>query len=265
MNDALRLAFDAILIPSSRLRRSPCLGYAPQPRPTVPPFERFRRSVMVMAEDLEALRSERARWGPPASVVTADARRISVPARSVDLAITSPPYVNGLDYVMNYKIDLAWLGYASSYHDLARFRSAEVACDNLPRSETRAFLGTDRLPDPWLSEILPRIRENVARKGTYRRDDMHGVVHRYFADLAQVMRGVYRALRPGGRFVLVVGDSLLAGTYVPGDLITARIGTRLGFSIRSVDVARVRRSGQRRHFRLRESVVALERPRSGPE
>jgi DNA modification methylase len=260
--DALRLAFDSILIPSSRLRRSPCLGYAPKPRPNVPPFERFRRTVEVMAEDLQALRSERARWGPPARVVTDDARRISVPARSVDLAITSPPYVNGLDYVMNYKLDLAWLGYASSYRDLARLRSAEVACDNLPRSETLGFLGTDRLPDPWLNEILPRIRENVARKRTYRRDDMHGVVHRYFSDLAEVMRGVYRSLRPGGRFVLVLGDSLLAGAYVPGDLITARIGARLGFTIRSVDVARVRRSGQRRHFRLRESVVTLERPRS---
>jgi hypothetical protein len=167
-----------------------------------------------------------------------------------------------MDYVMNYKIDLAWLGYARSYDDLATLRSAEVACDNLPRSETSAYLGVVGAPDPWLDEILPRIRDNVQRKGSYRRNDVHAVVHRYFADLVPVLVRVREALAPGGRFVLVVGDSLLAGTYVPGDLLTARIGATLGYRIVSVEVARSRRSGQRRSFVLRESVVTLERPRS---
>ncbi|MCI4331320.1 MAG: class I SAM-dependent methyltransferase, partial [Thermoplasmata archaeon] len=173
-----------------------------------------------------------------------------------------PPYVNGMDYVMNYKLDLAWLGYARGYADLARLRSTMVACDNLPRRETTRYLSTRSTPDPWLPEILERIRRNVDRKQTYRRNDAHGIVHRYFADLVPVLRNVHRALRPGGRFVLVVGDSLLAGTYVPGDLLLARIGARLGFRIASVDVARERRSGQRRSFRLRESIITLEKPRS---
>ena len=161
---------------------------------------------------------------------------------------------------MNYKVDLAWLGYARSYAELRALRGAEVACDNLPRAETAPYLPLGSTPDPWLGEILPVIRENVRRKGTYRRDDMHAVVHRYFADLEPVLARVRDALRPGGRFVLVVGDSLLAGAYVPGDLILARIAERLGFEIVSVDIARVRRSGQRRSFALRESVLTLRRP-----
>jgi len=60
----------------------------------------------------------------------------------------------------------------------------------------------------------------------------------------------------------VVGDSLLAGAYVPGDLILARLGASLGFSIESVEIARSRRSGQRRSFVLRESIVTLRKPRS---
>ena len=216
-----------------------------------------------MANDLAALSVDRARWGPASEVVERDARVGGWPAASVDLAVTSPPYVNGMDYVMNYKVDLAWLGYARSYGDLAAIRRAQVACDNLPRRETAPYLDTRAVEDPWLGEILPRIRENLSRKGTYRRDDMHAVVHRYFADLRPVLEGVYRALRPGGRFVVVVGDSLLAGTYVPGDLLFARLGAARGFRIVSVEVARRRRSGQRRSFELRESIVTLERPRSG--
>ena len=258
--DALRLAFASTLVPVSRLRRSPCLGYDPVARDRPLPFVRYAQVVRTMVEDLTARTRSVDRWGPPAEVHSGDSRRIDLPPNSVDLAITSPPYVNGLDYVMNYKLDLAWLGYVDSYAELSALRTAEVACDNLPREATRDFLATDEAPDPWLREILPRIRENVARKGTYRRDDMHGIVHRYFRDLAEVLRGVLAALRPGGRFVLVVGDSLLAGTYVPGDLLTARIGRRLGFRIESVDVARGRRSGQRRQFALRESIVTLSRP-----
>jgi hypothetical protein len=262
--EAVRLAFGAILIPASRLHRSPCLGYVrrrPGPGPSV--GGRFDAQVRTMQADLGLLRAARARWGPAATVRAEDARHARWPAGSVDLAITSPPYVNGMDYVMNYKLDLAWLGYARSYGDLSALRSAEVACDNVPRSETAAYVDVARTLDPWLDELLPRIRENVARKGSYRRADMHGVVHRYFADLAAALAGVRHALRPGGRFVLVVGDSLLAGTYVPGDLLTARLGSRLGLEIESVDVARARRSGQRRSFELRETVVTLRRPRSG--
>jgi DNA modification methylase len=264
LSDALRLAFGRILIPSSRLHRSPCLGYGRRipPGDPVTPFERFGAAAREMAADLEGLSAERSHWGPPAEVTLRDARNGGWSPRSVELAITSPPYVNGMDYVMNYKVDLAWLGYARSYADLAVLRGAQVACDNLPRRETAPYLDTSRVADPWLAEILPRIRENLARKRTYRRDDMHAVVHRYFSDLRPVLDGVFRALVAGGRFVVVVGDSLLAGAYVPGDLLLARLGASRGFRIVSVEVARRRRSGQRRSFELRESIVTLERPKA---
>ncbi|HYB62914.1 MAG TPA: DNA methyltransferase [Thermoplasmata archaeon] len=265
ISEAVRLAFGRILIPSSRLHRSPCLGYrrgVSEPGPA--PVARFLDAVAIMAGDLRELRRERDRWGPRARVEQRDARTLELPPESVDLAVTSPPYVNGMDYVMNYKVDLAWLGYARSYAELRALRGAEVACDNLPRSETARYASVHEAPDPWLREILARIRENVRRKGTYRRDDMHAVVHRYFADLVPVLARVRDALRPNGRFVLVVGDSLLAGAYVPGDLLLARIAERLGFEIVSVDVARTRRSGQRRSFGLRESVLTLRRPAGTP-
>ncbi len=258
--DAVRLAFGRILVPSSRLHRSPCLGYRRHPKDDrVPPTARFEAAGATMVDDLRGLRAERARWGPLATVEIADARALALPPGSVDLAVTSPPYVNGMDYVMNYKLDLAWLGYAHSYAELRALRRAEVACDNLPRREAAAYASTSSTLDPWLDEILPRIDRNVRGKGTYRRDDMHAIVHRYFADLVPVLRGVWRALRPGGRFVVVVGDSLLAGTYVPGDLLLARLAAREGLEIEAVDVARPRRSGQRRSFELRESVVTLRR------
>ena len=261
--EAVRLAFGRTLIPVSRLRRSPCLGYGrPDADEFRDPWAEFARAISDICEDLRALRKTRTTWGPPGEVWQRDARAMDLPSASVDLAVTSPPYVNGMDYVNNYKLDLAWLGYARGYPDLRRLRESMIACDNLGREAVRPHLDTEDVDDPWLREILDQIRSNVGRKRSYRRDDAHGVVKRYFLDLRPVLAGVYRALRPGGRFRLVVGDSLLAGTYVPGDLLTARLGAAVGFRIASVDVARRRWSGQRRSFPLRETIVTLERPRS---
>jgi hypothetical protein len=260
--NALRVAFDRILIPSSRLRRSPCLGYRPKGArsPIEDPFDGFRDAVARMGEDLEALRTDPSQWGPPSRVHLGDSRTLDLPPGSVDLAITSPPYVNGMDYVMNYKLDLAWLGYARDYADLADLRHRMVACDNLPREEAARYARRKETPDPWLGTILSQIERNLLEKGTYRRQDVHGVVNRYFWDLVPVLKMVHDALRPGARFSLVVGDSLLAGAYVPGDLLVARLGARVGFEIEGITIARTRRSGQRRSFRLRESIVTLRRP-----
>lgn len=261
--EALRLAFGRTLIPVSRLRRSPCLGYGrPDADEFRDPFVEFAHAISDMAEDLRGLARARSTWGPRGQVAQQDAKTLIFPPGSVDLAVTSPPYVNGMDYVNNYKLDLAWLGYARSYYELRRLREAMVACDNLGREAVRPHLETEDVEDPWLREILQQIRSNVGRKRSYRRHDAHGVVKRYFLDLRPVLAAVYRALQPGGRFHLVVGDSLLAGTYVPGDLLTARLGTEVGFQIASVDTARRRWSGQRRSFPLRETIVTLERPRS---
>ena len=259
--EAARVAFGRTLIPVSRLRRSPCLGYGrPDADEFRDPWTEFARALSEISDDLRTLQAIRPSWGPPGQVWSRDARALDLPAGSVDLAITSPPYVNGMDYVNNYKLDLAWLGYAQSYADLRRLREAMVACDNLGREAVRPHLGTEDVDDDWLREILQQIRSNVGRKRSYRRDDAHGVVKRYFLDLRPVLAAVYRALRPGGRFRLVVGDSLLAGTYVPGDLLTARLGADVGFRITAVEVARRRWSGQRRSFPLRETIVTLERP-----
>jgi DNA modification methylase len=261
--EATRLAFGRTLIPVSRLRRSPCLGYGrPDADKFRDPWAEFARAISDLSEDLRGLQEHRASWGPPGRVWECDARTLDLPPESVDLAVTSPPYVNGMDYVNNYKLDLAWLGYSRSYTDLRRLRESMVACDNLGRAAIRPHLATQDVEDTWLREILQQIRNNVSRKRNYRRDDVHGVVKRYFLDLRPVLAAVYRALRPGGRFRLVVGDSLLAGTYVPGDLLTARLGAEVGFDIASVDVARRRWSGQRRNFPLRETIVTLERSRS---
>ncbi len=258
----LTLCFAGILVEASHLKRSPCLGYAKKTGLNAgTPYALFRDRVETVAADLEALSGRAGPVGPEARIVQGNAKEALLPPESIDLAITSPPYVNGLDYVNNYKIELAWLDLVRSYEELRGLRSALVACDNVSRTligEHRPSLATTR--EPWLTGIAAGIQARIARKTGYRRGDMAGVVTKYFDDLGLVLAQVYDALRPGSRFVVVNGDSFIAGTYVPGDLLFARLAHRQGFDVERFQVARVRRSGQRRSFRLRESILTLRKP-----
>lgn len=258
----LRLAFAEILIDSSNLKRSPCLGYAKKSGlgPSVP-FRLFRDQVRRIAEDLDDLQTRRETWGPPLKILQHDSGQAPFPENGVDIAITSPPYVNGMDYPMNYKIEMAWLGLVRSYDELKRLRETMVACDNTPTSSlSDRGLDVRVSDDPWIRQIREGIRENIARKRTYRRLNMDEIVARYFSDLVPVIENVYRSLTPGARFVVVNGDSLMAGVYVPGDAIFARLARKVGFRVESFEVGRSRRSGQRRGFQLRETVCVLRRP-----
>jgi hypothetical protein len=258
----LKLAFASILIDSSNLKRAPCLGYTRKLGLSgETPFELFDQAVHRIGTDLRLLQERKDSWGPKADILLGNAGSTRLDRNSVDLAITSPPYVNGMDYVMNYKIDLAWMDMIASYDELAKLRASMVACDNIPRGTAAEHVPSDKVrADLWLREITQNIVSNIDTKGSYRRDDMGMIVTKYFDDLIPVIETTFDDLKPGGRFVVVNGDSLIAGTYIPGDLIFARLGAEIGFEIEAFDIARVRRSGQRRNFVLRESITTLRKP-----
>jgi SAM-dependent methyltransferase len=258
----LKLAFASILIDSSNLKRAPCLGYTKKLGLSADtPFTLFLESSHRIADDLRTLQARRGSWGPKIDIRVGSSAQIQLPEGSVDLAVTSPPYVNGMDYVMNYKIDLAWMDYIDSYAPLAHLRASMVACDNIPRSTAADHRPSGAVrSDKWLESVSRSIDRNIRTKGSYRRDDMGAIVTKYFDDLVPVMQNVFYALKPGGRFVVVNGDSLIAGTYVPGDMIFARLAAEIGFIVESFELARTRRSGQRRGFMLRESIATLRKP-----
>ena len=166
--------------------------------------------------------------------------------------------MNGLDYVINYKIEMGWLGFASGHKELKRVKDEMVVCDNVSKGLIKKFTDYNgKYTNEWLEEIKLNIKNNIEKRGSYRRPDMPEIVHKYFDDMYLIMKNVSGAINKGGRFILVVGDSLIADVYLPTDLLLARIGKELGFSIEKIEKARNRRSGQIRSYQLRETIVTL--------
>ena len=260
IKDLMLLAFSAILIESSNLKRSPCLGYSSSKivRGHVP-FELFENKIREIASDLRTLQDQYQHIRAQSRIWLANSMHFEHP-NTYDLIITSPPYMNGLDYVMNYKIEMGWLGFAEGHRQLKSVKDDMVVCDNVSKKLIRDFSQQeDRYNNRWLAKIKEEMTLNIARRGRYRRPDMPEIVHKYFDDMYKVMRQVIGVLRPNGRFILVVGDSLIADTYLPTDLLIAKIGQELGLTIEKIEKARNRRSGQIRSYKLRETIITLHK------
>jgi len=259
IRNLLKLAFSAILVDCSNLKRSPCLGYDKTKRvKDSAPFALFDQKVREIADDLQLVQSQHTDFVDTESkVIYANAMTFQH-RRKFDLAITSPPYMNGLDYVMNYKIEMGWLECVRSQRELKRIKDDMVVCDNVSKGLVRDFYQSPATyTNHWIEHIKANIQRNILRRGAYRRQDMPYIVHKYFDDMYKVMKKVASSLKAGGRFILVVGDSLMADVYVPTDLLIAKIGRDLGLEIEKIEKARDRRSGQIRSYKLRESIVTL--------
>ncbi len=259
VKDLLLLAFSSILIDCSNLKRSPCLGYGKGKRIyDTAPFVLLDQKIHHIADDLRIIHNEyRDFIHTPGKVILANSMKYTH-TRKFDLVITSPPYMNGLDYVMNYKIEMGWLGFANSHKDLKNIKDAMVVCDNVSKGLINNFhTSNSTYTNDWIEEIKSNIAKNIVKRGSYRREDMPYIVHKYFDDMYKTMKNVTSALNVGGHFILVVGDSLIADVYVPTDLLIAKIGLDLGLQIEKIEKARERRSGQIRSYKLRETIITL--------
>lgn len=261
IKNIILLAFSSILIDCSNLKRTPCLGYWKDKKvANNAPWILIEQKIKDICNDLTILQKDfKENIKTESNAILANAMEYRH-EDSFDLVITSPPYMNGLDYVMNYKIEMAWLRFTKASKDAKKVKDSLVVCDNVSKGLIRTFAKTNsKYTNNWIEEIKANIAENIERRGNYRRSDMPYIVHKYFDDMHKVIKTVTKALKPNGRFILVVGDSLIADVYVPTDLILAKIGKELGLSFEKIEKARNRHSGQIRNYRLRETIITLKK------
>ncbi len=202
--DLLNLAFSSILVDVSKLKRSPCLGYSKSKRvDSHAPFVLMNQKVQQIIEDLKTIQNEYYDFiSTKSEVVLANSMEYEH-SNKFDLVITSPPYMNGLDYVMNYKIEMGWLNFANNQRELKKVKDEMVVCDNVSKGLIRDFHPI--YTNDWIEDIKRNIQKNILRRGKYRRQDMPYIVHKYFDDMYRVFKMVVPKIKKNGRFILVVG------------------------------------------------------------
>lgn len=170
----------------------------------------FQRSVERLANILDAETLPKT-----GKVASGDCRSLTAVQRgSVDAVVTSPPYLNAIDYLRGHKLSLVWMGY--SIPELRQLRSTSVGTE-CSRFENRVHL----LKRPDLERRLPNMRKMSVRH--------RQIVHKYADDAGQMLVEMYRVLRPGGRLVLVLGDSTIRGNFIANSKLFKVLAEKIGF------------------------------------
>lgn len=276
--DLFRLAFAATMVEYSNYSYEPSLGRrAAVGRPEVtdyPVAEALAVKLSEMTDDIAWYRGHRSTRRRRKARVHhrsfLDGYR-KTPAGSVDLLITSPPYLNNYHYNRNTRPQLYWLDLCQSPDDLKHLERLNFGtywqnardCETIPLDPAIA--------DSEISETLAEVRRQNGGRGIYGGRGWANYAAAYFNDCARFARGAKWCLRPGGTALVVIGNSILQGIEVPTDRFLARIAeldglevvdihhprsARVGNSIVNSSV-RAGSAGSRK--RLYEAVVELKR------
>jgi DNA modification methylase len=186
------------------------------------PHKKLRKnSFCVIPEFLRSVGflAKRLREQPPVGnvlVAIADARRLnSVTDNSVDAVLTSPPYLNAIDYLRGHKFSLVWLGH--TIHELRAVRSKNVG------SERNLVVGSNEALANELARSIPQVNRLPNRE--------QGIFRRYLLDIFAVVSETHRVLKSGGKAVFVVGNSRIRGVFIENALAITAIAARSGLAL----------------------------------
>ncbi|NKQ35311.1 MAG: site-specific DNA-methyltransferase [Chloroflexi bacterium] len=193
-----------------------------------------------------------------------------IPDGVVDHVFTSPPYLNNFDYADRTRLELYYWGEAKTWGDISkniREKLMTSATTQIARSDPKYKISQElqtECPEvaDFIADAVAKLSELRKTKGGKKSYDL--LITGYFNDIHQIVRDVYRVLKPGTKALFVLGDSAPYGVHVPTDELIGKIGVCAGFCNYDIEILRTRgdkwkKNPQRHSIPLRESIVILSK------
>lgn len=188
---------------------------------------------------------------------------------SVDVLITSPPYLNNYHYIRNTRPQLFWLELVNAPSELK----------SIEQENFGQFWQTVRTSPPivlqpqipGMNEAIDLLRTKNVGKGPYGGPGWANYATTYFNDCDRFCRVARQILKPGGTAVVVIGNNILQGIEFPTDVWFAEIANQHGFETVEMHEVRKKRTGTsivnssvrvgtvEKKVRLYETAVELRR------
>ena len=200
-------------------------------------FERARAGVY----ELERCRVPTAQ----ASIIQGDAADLRLPDGSIDLVVTSPPYLDSMDYMYNSMLEYFWLGPVLGVKDRQAFnqlRRGAIGAKNplhkklprLPVCLTNLILEKDILP-----ARLPAMQA-------------------YYHNMARHFACAHRVLKRDARYVLIIGNSQTQKGILPIHDSLIRLAADAGFALEKAFAYRIRRHYMKFPRKGRGGIITMD-------
>lgn len=172
------------------------------------PFELWRRRMKELAASCRHDETMKAKTD--IRVASGDARRLRLESNSVGFVLTSPPYLNAIDYMRTSKFGAVFL--KRSLSDLRNIRAKLIGTDR----------GLDECNNEAVCELL--------RSRKMPKDRMR-FLRRYLVDLSDFLQESFRILRPGRYALVAVGPQIISRRKYDGGSVFAHLAEAAGFVI----------------------------------
>lgn len=172
----------------------------------------FRRYKQMMQELLHVEKMGNT------EIVQGDALEFSVPF-GIDLAITSPPYINAFDYGRTMRLENLWLA---------------TLTEEMLREKKGQYVGTEKINTKKEKSELGILKKSALLKVYYdqiaEQDEKRAlIVKKFFEDMEDNLRCVYGQMNIGGKYVIVIGNSTIRKVNVESWRVIEEIANKMGF------------------------------------
>ena len=246
IKDIFRVAFASVMVDFSNYSYEPSLGTRPAAGKALVHDADVGMAVAAKLRDMAADITE-------VQIETADRNNIPewrvyehsffdaekhIDAESVDLVVTSPPYMNNYHYVRNSRPQLFWSGLVQSPSELKRLETG-----NFGKfwQTVRGEAVIELIPQlPILEEEIAEIRGINNDRGVYGGTGWANYVTAYMNDLDRFCELLHRVLKPDGTAVVVVGNSIVQGREIKVEERLGEIAELRNLSVMSITKLRER-------------------------
>lgn len=244
----LRTAFGAVMVSFSNYSYEPSLGSRPAAGKALIEDADVARTLLgklhVMRADVAWMQMEMpSKDFGDGQVINADffSANDRLESESVDLMMTSPPYMNNYHYVRNTRPQLYWLNFISSPSEQKHLEMNNFGkyWQNVRDVEAVPLL----FSHPALEKILLQLRETRLEKGAYGGPGWANYVATYFNDCFRFVGALKRVLAPQGAAVVIIGNSIIQGFDIRTEQILGEIGDAQQLPLEGVYCIREKRVG----------------------
>lgn len=147
-----------------------------------------------------------------------DARNIRYKMVKFDLALTSPPYANAVDYPRTHQLESYWLGLAKG--SLTPLKKKHVGTESVSSNE---YMKLHKIGVKEADEVIAKIFEKDPRRAY--------IAFKYLEDMSNNLVEVFKVLKRGGRYIIVVGNNKIRGELFENWKYIKSMAETVGFSV----------------------------------